>query len=262
MKPIHPFFPGKGFPVPVKGAPACNLICEAVKCGQVIEGQIIELSRGCPNNCEWCCAPYAATLEDVELFAIPNITHRGVGITDMNFLFQPNIVNKIKELGELRLDGKKLGLKAISGLDYRFCTQEIADAMKKADFQGIALAWDGSYDDQIKIRKSLKMFTKAGYKAKDICIYILYNFKISLKDCMKKLDLLKIWGVRVFPSMFNGGIKVATPGHWTIDEIKEFREQCRRHNNITIFETDRHHETKRKKKAGELSIEEIRRKHL
>ena len=72
----------------------------------VVKGdkQRIELSRGCPNNCPYCFEDYAKKRSDSIVFKIPKIEKNYVEILDMNFLWQPDIVDRIKELGSKKVE--------------------------------------------------------------------------------------------------------------------------------------------------------------
>ena len=54
-------------------------------------------------------------------------------------------------------------------------------------------------------------------------------------DSILKRDSLKVWGVEVsecwFDNQTSPNIK---PIHWTIDQIKDFRKRCRKHNQLII----------------------------
>ena len=200
--------------------------------------QSIKLSEGCPHLCPFC-------YEDNELmiFSIPEIRRNKVEIWDMNFLWQPKILDRIKQLGEIRVNNKVAYYNAVCGFDYRLMTQEIANALKRARFVDIKIAWDWFMKDQYKIRDTIDMFEKAGYinkyhRKSDVSCFILANWRIPYEECIKKLDLLKVWNLKVCDCCFDGGYKIAVPGYWTDKEIKDFRKKCRKHDQIVGFGID------------------------
>lgn len=206
----------------------------------VIKGEVqrIELSRGCPNGCPYCFEPLARNKRDVIIFPIPTLKKNKVEILDMNFLWQSNIIQRIRKLGSQKVNGKVVYYEEICGIDFRFMTQEIADELRKARFKKIRIAWDWTLKDQMKIKDAINMFIKAGYKAKELMVFIIANYKISYKNCLKKLDLLKIWNVKVCDCCFDGGYKYAVPKYWTGEQIKDFRYKCRKHNQLVNFGVD------------------------
>ncbi len=196
--------------------------------------QRIETSRGCPNKCAYCYEP-----TKIELFKIPKIKRNKVQILDMNFLYgQPDILQRIKELGGIRVNNKVVYYEEVCGFDYRLMTEEIANELKKSRFKKIRIAWDMGLQEQYKIKDCIKLLIKAGYRAKEISVFIIVNWIIPIKDCEKKLDLLKVWNVKVNDCCYDGGYKKATPMCWDIIEIKAFRASCRKHNQLVNFGID------------------------
>ena len=239
IKPISPFFKKIGLDVPTLKTPQHNSIRVN---GKGVKKHRFELSRGCPNNCLFCPAPRVKSLEEVEVFNIPEIKSNFVEIVDMNFLFQPDILERIKELGERRFENKLIYYHCISGLDYRLLNKDIVDELRKSHFINIRIAWDNSFNDQVEIKKCIGWFIHAGYIAKrHLGIFIIINHKISYEDCLRKLELLKIWRVKVCDECFNGGYDIAVPLTWTAEQIKEFRKACCKHNQLVNFGIDVKH---------------------
>lgn len=195
--------------------------------------QRIETHRGCPNNCPYCFEP-----TEVEVYPIPNLERNYVEILDMNFLYQPEIIKRIGELAEKRVGGRVVYYEEVCGFDHRLMTQEIANELKKARFVRPRIAWDGGATDQFKIKDCIDKLMKAGYKRKEIMCFMIVNWNITKRVCDRKLDLLKIWNVKVCDCCFDGGYKHAAPKRWTFDELKEFRAKCRKHNQIVNFGID------------------------
>lgn len=203
-----------------------------------IKGKVqrIETSRGCPNNCPYCYEP-----TELEVYGIPRIKKNVVEILDMNFLYQPHIIERIRALEAIRVNGQVVTYKEVCGFDYRLLTPEIARELKKARFKAIKIAWDYGLKDQKKIKQAIDILREAGYrtgKHSDISVFMLVNWKISYEECVRKLDLLKIWGALVCDCCYNGGYSIAVPEYWTAQQIKNFRAACRFHNKIVNFRID------------------------
>lgn len=195
--------------------------------------QRIELHRGCPWKHEYCYEPKI----DVD-FPIPELTKNHVEILDMNMLARKDHLEIIRQLGQKRVNDKIVHYEAICGFDFRFLTQEVAFALKKARFVKPRLAWDGKFTDQYKIKDALGYLLKAGYQSKKISFFIIVNWKIPKTDCERKLDLMKVWNVKVCDCCYDGGYKYATPLYWIAKELKEFRAKCRKHNLLINFRID------------------------
>ncbi|DBA34733.1 TPA_asm: radical SAM domain protein [Caudoviricetes sp. vir520] len=197
--------------------------------------QRIELHRGCPwsDIHDYCYEPSIYTD-----FSIPELVKNKVQILDMNFLARKDALNIINKLGSKRVDKKAIYYNLVCGIDFRFLTQEMADTLKKNKFIRPRLAWDGPLKDQYKIKDAIKMLLKAGYKRKQLMLFMIVNWKIPYADCLRKLDLMKVWNVKVCDCCYDGGYKYAQPEYWTQQEIDSIRVKSRKHNQIVLFEID------------------------
>lgn len=165
--------------------------------------QWIRLTEGCPHNCPYCYEP-----KKIKIFDIPKIIRNKVKIMDMNLLCKSEAWDIIFKLGHLRVNGKVVDYELICGIDYRFLTKDIAVNLKLYRFKNIRIAWDWFYKDQFEIKKAIDMLLKAGYKPNDIMIFMICNWKISYLENCKKLDLCKIWNVKVCDCYYNNQVKV------------------------------------------------------
>lgn len=189
--------------------------------------QWIRISDGCPTNCPFCYCP-----TDLKYYGIPEITRKEVHILDFNLLAQPNIKDILKELVDL-----KVNLYAKGGFDKHYVTKEIAELIKKANFKEIILAWNWSYEKEfLPLYDAIQLFLKNGYKRKQIAVYIVCNWKMSYEECIKKLDVLKIWNVKCFDCYYdNQTFPNVQPVYWTYKDLKSFRVKCRTHNQLILF---------------------------
>ncbi len=195
--------------------------------------QWIRLTEGCPHNCEFC---HEST--KFKIYTIPQIMRNKVKIMDMNILAKPKAFDIIDDLPEY-VDSKVVYYEFICGIDYRFLTQEIADLLKEKRFKNLRIAWDWNFSDQFELMKKLKMLLKAGYKPKQLMIFMICNWKISYKENCKKLELLKVWNMKVADCWYDGQYgRTKIPIFWTADEIKAFRRKCRKHNQLISWGYD------------------------
>jgi len=199
--------------------------------------QWIRLSEGCPNKCPYCRESWENP--ELKIFDIPELVRNEVKILDMNLLCHPEALEIIKELGRRKVNKKVIHYELLCGIDYRFLSQEMAIALKQSRFKSIRLAWDHSFGLQMKIKDTILLLTNAGYSPKDIMIFFICNWKISYEDCLRKLDLCKIWNVQVADCYFDNQLSPnIKPIHWTEQQIKEFRHKCRSHNQMINFKID------------------------
>ena len=200
--------------------------------------QWIRLSEGCPNNCEFCRETKECGKEPV-YFDIPEIVRNDVKIMDMNLLYKPKALAILNELGFKRVNNKVVYYELICGIDFRFMTQDLANALKINRFKNIRLAWDHSLHLQKRIKDCIKMLLKAGFSTKEITIFMICNWKISYEDNFRKLELCKVWNVKVADCWFDNQLSPnIEPIYWNGFEIKDFRKRVRKHNQLINFEID------------------------
>ena len=208
--------------------------------------QTIKITEGCPNACEYCYEP--KEIKDLGFLQSDQYNH--FKIIDMNFLANPNALKYLREL----TPAKNRIYELICGLDYRLLTPEIAGLLYEKGFIKIRWAWDYTFNDQKKQRKTFLMLKKAGFQPLKMSVFILANWKTSFKDCVKKLDLLKVWGVVVNDCCFDGGYKNTKSIYWTYEQIKTFRRLCRTHNLMLKFGIDPEYKYSDLKKKSEKSL--------
>ena len=157
-----------------------------------------------------------------------------VQILDMNFLANPKWY-----IHAYNLNKNNCKTELICGIDHRLLDKETAMVLHKFGFIKMRWAWDYSFaSGQKKHQRIWKMFLKAGYKSEELSIFILVNWKIPYVDCVKKLDLLKIWNVKVNDCCWDGGYRKAKATFWTPEQMKRFRAMCRKHNQMVLFKID------------------------
>lgn len=192
------------------------------------EQQWIRISEGCPHNCPYCYEP-----QEFKVFEIPEIVRNQVKIMDMNLLAKPEALSLINQLGAKRVDGKVVYYEAICGIDYRFLTDEIAQALKAARFKPIRIAWDWWFKDQIKIVSAIKKLEKAGYSSRDLMVFMICNWKIPYSENCRKLDLLKVHRVQACDCYYDNQTSPnIVPIEWTASDIQDFRRKTRKHNHL------------------------------
>jgi len=199
--------------------------------------QVIRLSEGCPHKCPWCYE-WKEIGDDWKIFPLPKIVRRDIRITDMNILAKPEALNIINQFRDIRVDKKVVYPWFVCGIDYRFLTDEIAQALKNNRFVNIHIAWDWRYSDQKRIKAAVDCLKKAGYR--EISIFMICNHPaVSYKENMLKLDLCKYWHCKVNDCYYDNQISPnILPVAWTHEQIKLFRKKVRKHNQIVNFGID------------------------
>lgn len=209
--------------------------------------QAIRLSEGCVWNCPNCHEP-----TEIKLFTLPKIERNNVLIFDMNLCCKSQALQIVRDLGNITVNGKPCRYELVCGADYRFMTQELADAFFKSRFGNVGfdsklyknrlirMAWDGKYSEQKKIKRAVDMLVKAGFKSNEIMLFMQANYSlVSFEECLLKLDLCKVWRVKVCDCYYDGQIgRHIEPVFWSSGEIKAFRAKVRKHNHLVNFGID------------------------
>ena len=201
------------------------------------EEQWIRISEGCPNKCPYCRESFENPKN--KIYPIPEIVRNRVKIMDMNLLCKSECLEIIRELGQKKVNKRIVYYELICGIDYRFLTQEIADALKENHFKNIRLAWDWGFNLQKDIKGAVGMLIRSGYKPNDIMVFMICNWKIPYEECLRKMDLCKIWNVQIADCWFDNQLSPnIKPIYWTAEQIKDFRHKCRKHNQMVNFKID------------------------
>jgi len=198
--------------------------------------QWIRLSEGCPHNCPYCYEP-----QEIKVFDVPKIERSVVKIMDMNFLVPSKKPLDILKKLPVRFCDKIIEYEFICGIDYRFLTKEIAQELKKHHVSRIRIAWDWWYRDQLKIKDALNIIYSVGYKPENIIIFMICNWEIPHEECLRKMDLCKVWNVKIGDCYYDNQIEINEkfiPIGWTTKEALDFRSKVRKHNQLVNFKMD------------------------
>lgn len=192
--------------------------------------QVTKLSKGCPHNCSYCFS------DDFETINRPvGFNRNRVLLVDENILAHPDLITMLENFNKKRVNGKVIHFEAICGFDIRLLDVDKAFALKYARFIKPRIAWDNSVKDHELIDHALHILQTTGYRASDISVFMLTNYKISYDDCLLKLEYLKKWGVKINDCCYNCSYDNPIPQYWTMEEIKDFRRRARKHNQLINF---------------------------
>lgn len=200
--------------------------------------QWIRISEGCPNDCEFCRETKECGKEPI-YFDIPEIVRNNVKIMDMNLIYKPKCIEILDHLGSQKVNGKVVYYELICGIDWRFMTQEKANALRLNRFKNIRLAWDHGFGFQKQIKNCVDMLFKAGYKPKDISCFMVCDWKVPYETNLKKMDLCKIWNIKINDCWFDNTLSPNFQcNYWALEQCKDFRKKCRKHNQMVLFKID------------------------
>ncbi len=230
-----------------------------------VDYQIIHASRGCERHCPFCgvwkIEPEFIPKESIK----SEVKKNKLVFYDNNLLANPFIENILKELADLKVNGKPVYSESQSGFDGRLLTLKLAKLLKKARFVNPRIAWDSSFEEWNKIEKQINILRKAGYKSNEIAIFMIYNWDYTFEKMELKRKKCFEWGVQIADCRnrpltqefdnYNGHIKQTNEDYyiheskgWTDSNIKRFRKNVRR-QNICVRNGYKFHSSKLERKA-------------
>ena len=222
-----------------------------------VDHHVTHAMRGCIRRCAFCGVwkieperRYKTSEELVE--EIEAVGKNRVIFFDNNFLANKYIKEILRDLTNLKVNGKPVSFECQSGLDGRLLERDpgLADVLKKAHFRNVRIAWDNSLGEYRSIKRQLDYLVGAGYKPQDVFVFMIYNYDIPYEKMLKKLDHCKKWGVQIAdyryrpldsvkddykPGKFRtgqsgGDYYIHSKEGWTDRKVRDFRKRIRQHN--------------------------------
>lgn len=241
-----------------------------------VDYQIIHTTRGCIRKCGFCgvyiVEPdwlYKKSIKD-EIFMKKIIFY------DNNLLANPFINNILDELLELKKEKKVSYIESQSGFDGRLLINNpsYAQKMKDAGFKNPKIAWDHHYSDADFIHEQLKILFKAGFKPREISVFMIYNHDIDYNEMEDKRVKCFEWGVQITDCR-NRPLDRTDDGYnprkrkqsnkeyhinpnWTDEEVRAFRRNVRRHNICIRMDADFHSAKLERKQIPQEKAKEYR----
>ena len=216
--------------------------------GEDIDFQIIHSTRGCKRKCGFC-GVYKIEPEKSNVGSIESeVIRKNLVFYDNNLLDNPDIEDLLNELIELKKKKVISKCESQSGFDGRILheNEHLADLLKKANFKDPKIAWDGPYKSYKRREKEISILEDAGYKRKEISVFMLYNHDLSYEEMEKKRAHCFGLGVQISDCRFrpldrltdgyNPHKRKQNPNeyyihkNWSDEEVRQFRRNVRRHN--------------------------------
>ena len=189
----------------------------------------LNLVVGCRRQCEFCMGHNNGIIEKLPF---PNILIGDIDWIDVNILENEDLKEDLNQLIRLKDNKEIKNINLVQGIDYRIVTDDFLEQLYKLKIKPIRWAWDWSYDKIYDQLRFIKRLEKIGWKRKDMQIFMICNWKVLPSICNKKLDSLKYWNIQIADCWYPSGIKTCKGGIWDLDEVKQFRSKCRKHNQL------------------------------
>lgn len=254
-------------------SPAYDLIEEANP--GPIDYQILHASRGCPRKCPFCGTWRIEPEFKPKKSVRDEIRRSKLIFYDNNFLMNPHIEAILEELRTLRNDGQIAWVESQSGLDGRVLLKKphLAAMLREMGFRYPRIAWDWGYEQVSSVERQLGILLDAGYRARDVFIFMLYNYELPFEELEEKRLKCWEWGVQIADCRYrpldqlyddyspyrrsqSGSAYYIHPS-WTDQLVRAFRSNIRRHNicvryRLRFYSRDLEKKRVEKKLAGRL----------
>ncbi len=220
-----------------------------------VDFQILHSQRGCERHCPFC-GTWKVEPEFTEIYSIKDrIFKKKLVFYDNNFLADKDLVHTTRaekildELIELKKEKKILWCESQSGFDGRLLLENpaIAKKIKRAGFRYPRIAWDWGLNQHKKIKEQIETLKEAGYQAKEISVFVLYNWDIPFEEMEEKRKMCFKWGVQISDCRFrplnqdhddynprksqdSSDYFINEEKGWTDEKIKTFRRHIRMQN--------------------------------
>lgn len=190
---------------------------------------IVFSHRGCVNRCPYCAVPLMEpSVGQIQVKSIRHLVapgHRKIVLWDNNLLGAINWRNLIAELKEIGLP-----VDFNQGLDARRITEEVAQEFKGLRVDPVRMAYDVP-TERNALARAIPALERAGFKLRNMIVYVLYNFQDSPEEFLERLCDLMEWGVVAYPMRFEPLDSLKKNQHigpeWTTEQL-EMIAQARR----------------------------------
>ena len=257
-----------------------------------VDYQIVHTSRGCIRKCGFCgtyiIEPVWNCKKSIRDEILQN-NKKKVIFYDNNLLANEHIENILKELIELKKEKKITYVESQSGFDGRILRKKphLAKMLKDAGFKNPKIAWDYGIKQAPKIKEQIDLLIDAGFTAKEISVFMIYNYEPPYEEMEKKRVKCAEWGVQITDCRYrpldaeddnyssykknqtSKDYYIHEECGWTDAKVRKFRRNIRRHNICMRHEVDYHSTILERKqvpqedakKYREMTFKEIKEKY-
>lgn len=157
-------------------------------------------SRGCPNKCGFCAVKYTEPesiinerwKEHISL-NLPNIMIHDNNLTAVDFNHYEKVMNYLASI--------KKSVTFDNGLDCRKFNEKHCRLLTNVNLKSLRFAFDNMNQDGY-IQKAIKLCLKYGLPAQKILVYVLFNYKDTLKEALYRAREIARLGVRPYAMQY------------------------------------------------------------
>ena len=150
--------------------------------------------------------------------------------------------------------------------------------LKDAGFKNPKIAWDYGIVQAPKIKEQIDILTEAGFPAKEISIFMIYNYEPDYEEMEEKRVKCAEWGVQITDCRYrpldatfdnyssykrnqtSDDYYIHEEKGWTDEKVRKFRRNVRRHNICMRHEVDYHSTILERKQIPQEQAKELREK--
>lgn len=245
-----------------------------------VDYQIIHTSRGCIRKCGFC-GTYIIEPDWICKKSIKDeIIKKKLIFYDNNLLANQYIEDILNELIELKKEKKISYLESQSGFDGRILRKKhyLAKMLKDAGFKNPKIAWDYGIKQAPKIKEQIDLLIEAGFTAKEISVFMIYNYEPPYEEMEEKRVKCAEWGVQITDCRYrpldakddnyssykrnqtSDDYYIHEECGWTDAKVRKFRRNIRRHNICMRHEVDFHSSILERKQIPQEEAKKLREK--
>ncbi len=178
-------------------------------------------TRGCVRKCAFCAVPRLEGKTWGPAQGIKDLVwegHEKAILWDNNILAVENWRDVVAELRELDVD-----VDFNQGLDARFVTDEVAEALAGLKLYPVRMAYDIP-NERKALERAIPSLERAGFRRRNMMVYTLFNFTDTPEDFLQRVIDLLSWGVVSYPMRYEPlsslvKNKYVSP-HWTAKQLE------------------------------------------
>lgn len=149
------------------------------------------LTRGCCNNCDFCIVSKKEGMCSKKVADLSEFWRgqKNIDLLDANLLACKDRMELLKQLAD-----SKANVDFTQGLDARFITDEVVEALTKIKIKMIHFAFDFMKNEK-QIIKGLKIFKEiSGMSDNKAVVYMLTNYDTTIEEDLYRVRMIKECG--------------------------------------------------------------------